>query len=94
MAERAVDLKPWHFEALQIAVLLSQEPSPVRHRAQRLARKALPKLSDPYPARKMWVERAVAQAQQQFREAEKMTQEQHRIQKDRQYFFRKEDIWQ
>jgi len=94
MAEKAVDLKPWHFEALQIAQLLSQTDFPLQHRAQRLARKAIPKLSDPYPARKMWVDRAVAQALQQYREAEQSTREQHTQQKDRQCIFREEDIWQ
>ena len=93
MAERAVDLKPWHFEALQIAVLLSQQPSTVQHRARRLARRALPKLSDTV-ARHVWVGRAMAQAHQQFREAEKVTQEQHNRQRQRQYIFREDDIWQ
>ena len=93
MAERAVDLKPWHFEALQIAVLLSQQPSTMQHRARRLARRALPKLSDTV-ARHVWVDRAMAQARQQFREAEKLTQEQNNRQRQRHYIFRENDIWQ
>ena len=100
MAERTVDLKPWHFEALQLAVLLSQQQqqqqkqsSNTHQRAKRLARRALPKLSDSV-ARHVWVDRAVAQAQQQFREAEISTRELNNRQKLRQYIFRREDIWQ
>jgi len=107
MAEKAVDLKPWHFEALHIAVLLSQQiqenddddsvaaaaatPTFIHQkRAQRLARKALPDLKD-RQGRKVWVERAVAQAAQQLREAEKVTRY---AQRSRQCVFREEDIWQ
>ena len=108
MAEKAVDLKPWHFEALHIAVLLSQQiqenddddnddsaaaaSTTTIHpkRAQRLARKALPDLTD-RRGRQVWVERAVAQAAQQLREAEQRTRY---AQRSRQCVFREEDIWQ
>ncbi|GAX23052.1 hypothetical protein FisN_15Hh048 [Fistulifera solaris] len=74
MAERAIGLKPWHFEALQLLVVLNhclKDPK----KAMRYRRLSLPPLSakDNNRMRKKWVNDAMNAAAQLWGEAEHTT---------------------
>ena len=66
--DRVLQYKPWHFEAVQMQVLLSLA-SGDRKSAIVWARRGLPSLSHPNK-RMAWVQRAVQEAQQRLEELE------------------------
>ncbi len=74
MAERALQLKPWHFEALQLLVVIHTKHQNFKT-AMYYSRMALPKLDTQSnnERRKEWVSRALARAQQMLIQAESTT---------------------
>jgi tetratricopeptide (TPR) repeat protein len=93
MAEQAIALKPWHFEVLQMSILLARheqsDPDTVA-RSQHLARNAMPVLAEDPEGRRAWVSRALVWAKQQLAEAEEMTFRAQRYSNS----LTEDDIWQ
>lgn len=93
MAERAIALKPWHFEALQMCILIARheqsDPDTVA-RAQYLARNAMPPLDEDPEGRRAWVSRALVWAKQQLADAEESTFRAQRYSNS----LTEDDIWQ
>jgi hypothetical protein len=76
IAEHSLKLKPWHFEVLQMTILLSRHENSdniTKTRARRLAQQSMPELDEDVEGRKKWVARALTQAAQQLEEAEAAT---------------------